>query len=369
MRYNWQQNDWTKFNYDVSKLEEKLYAFAEKSGRISGILKVLPKADHIQAMIHIMVAEAVKTSEIEGEYISRKDVLSSIRNNLGLNTSQATVKDKNAEGMATLITDIQNSYAETLTKEKLFDWHNMIFPMRSKINVGAWRTHEDPMQVVSGRVDKPTVHFEAPPSKQVPLEMDNFIQWFNDTAPKGVHEMKHAPIRSAISHLYFETIHPFEDGNGRIGRAIAEKVLSQTVGYPLLLSLSSTIEANKKAYYNALKVGQSSNEITDWLIYFIDVILMAQDESEALIDFTLKKAKLFDRYQRQLNDRQIKAIKRMLDEGPKGFEGGMTAKKYMRINQTSKPTATRDLQKLVELNVFKVEGEGRSTSYQIIFLD
>jgi Fic family protein len=199
--------------------------------------------------------------------------------------------------------------------------------------------------------------------------MDNFVQWFNDTAPKGINEMKHASIRSAISHLYFETIHPFEDGNGRIGRAIAEKVLSQTVGYPLLLSLSTTIEANKKAYYNALKIGQSGNEITDWLMYFIDVILKAQDESEALIEFTLKKAKLFDRYQGQLNDRQLKAVKRMLDEGPKGFEGGMTAKKYMRITQTSKPTATRDLQKLVESNVFRVEGDGRSTSYQINFFD
>jgi Fic family protein len=369
MRYNWQQKDWTKFTYDISKLDEKLYTFAEKSGRISGTLKAMSKEDHIQSMIHIMVAEAVKTSEIEGEYISRIDVLSSIRNNLGLNVNQATVKDKSAEGIAALITDVQNSFAEALTKEKIFDWHKMIFSVSSNINVGTWRTHEEPMQVVSGRIDKPTVHFEAPPSKQVPVEMDNFIQWLNNTAPKGIYEIKYAPIRSAISHLYFETIHPFEDGNGRIGRAIAEKVLSQTVGYPLLLSLSTTIEANKKAYYYALKTGQSSNEITDWLIYFIDVILKAQDESEALIDFTLKKAKLFDRYQVQLNDRQLKAVKRMLDEGPKGFEGGMTAKKYMRITQTSKPTATRDLQKLVELNIFRVEGDGRSTSYQINLLD
>lgn len=329
----------------------------------------MSKEDHIQAMIHVMVAEAIKTLEIEGEYLSRIDVLSSIRNNLGLHVNQAPVKDKSAEGMAALITDVQNSYAEVLTKEKLFDWHKMIFPVGSNTNVGIWRTHSEPMQVVSGRVDKPTVHFEAPPSKQISLEMDNFIQWFNNTAPKGISEIKHAPIRSAISHLYFETIHPFEDGNGRIGRAIAEKVLSQTVGYPLLLSLSTTLEANKKAYYNALKIGQSSNEITDWLIYFIDVILKAQDESEALIEFTLKKTKLFDRYQAQLNDLQLKAVKRMLDEGPKGFEGGMTAKKYMRITQTSKPTATRDLQKLVDLNVFKVEGDGRSTSYQINFLD
>ncbi|MDO7172627.1 Fic family protein [Mariniflexile sp. AS56] len=169
-----------------------------------------------------------------------------------------------------------------------------------------------------------------------------------------------------ISHLYFETIHPFEDGNGRIGRSIAEKALSQSVGYPLLLSLSATIEAKKKEYYNALKQGQSSNEITPWLEYFIDVILKSQDESESLIHFTLRKAKLFDHYESKLNERQLKAIKRMLEEGPKGFEGGMTAKKYMRITQTSKPTATRDLQKLVELKIFGVEGDGRSTSYQII---
>jgi Fic family protein len=367
MTYNWQQKDWTNFSYDISKLEDKLYAFAEKSGRINGILKTMSREDHAQTMINIMVAEAIKTSEIEGQYLSRIDVLSSIRNNLGLNVTPESVKDKNAEGMATLITDVQNSYAEKLTKEKLFDWHKMIFPTASSINIGAWRIHEDPMQVVSGRIDRPVVHFEAPPSKQIPLEMDNFIAWFNETAPNGSKMIKYAPIRSAISHLYFETIHPFEDGNGRIGRSIAEKALSQTTGYPGLLSLSATIEAKKKEYYNALKMGQSSNEITPWLEYFIDVILKAQDASEALIDFTLKKSKLFDYFESQLNDRQLKAIKRMLEEGPKGFEGGMTAKKYIRITQTSKPTATRDLQKLVELKVFKVDGDGRSTSYHINF--
>jgi len=243
----------------------------------------------------------------------------------------------------------------------------MVFPTTTALNVGKWRIHTEPMQVVSGRIDKPTVHFEAPPSKYVPLEMVNFITWFNTTAPNSLKPIIHAPIRSAISHLYFETIHPFEDGNGRIGRAIAEKALSQTVGYPVLLSLSSAIDANKKNYYNALKEAQQSNEITPWLNYFLTIILSAQDASEALIDFTLKKTKLFDRYQNHLNERQLKAIKRMLQEGTKGFKGGMTAKKYMRITQTSKPTATRDLHKLLALGVFKVEGDGRSTSYQIVF--
>lgn len=367
MTYNWQQKDWTTFSYNISKLEEKLYAFAEKSGRISGILKAMSKEDQAQAMINMMVSEAIKTSEIEGEYLSRNDVLSSVRNNLGLNINQERVKDKNAEGTATLITNVQNSYANTLTKKTLFNWHTLIFPNVTNINVGNWRTHAEPMQVVSGRIDKPTIHFEAPPSKQVPSEMDQFISWFNDTAPNGSKAIKYAPIRSAMSHLYFETIHPFEDGNGRIGRAIAEKALSQTVGYPVLLSLSVTIEANKKAYYEALKLGQRSNEITSWLIYFIDVILESQDASEALIAFTLQKAKLFDRFEKQLNERQLKVVKRMLEEGPKGFEGGMTAKKYMRITQISKPTATRDLQKLLDMGLFKVEGEGRSTSYQINF--
>ncbi|WP_242204218.1 Fic family protein [Aestuariivivens insulae] len=368
MKYNWQQKDWTKFSYDINRLEERLYAFAEKSGLISGILKAMPKEAHVQTTIDILVAEAIKTSEIEGEYLSRKDVTSSIRNNLGINIKEEQVKDKEAKGMANLITDVQNSYAAVLTQEKLFDWHKMIFPYAKNIRVGGWRTHKEPMQVVSGRIDKPTVHFEAPPSERVPMEMNNFIDWFNKTSPYGNAPIKYAPIRSAISHLYFETIHPFEDGNGRVGRAIAEKALSQTVGSPLLLSLSVAIEAKKKDYYEALKEGQSSNEITAWLEYFIDVILQAQDNSEALIDFTLKKTKLFDVYQERFNDRQLKAVKRMLQEGPGGFEGGMTAKKYMRITQTSKATATRDLQKLSELGIFEVKGDGRSTSYYIKFV-
>jgi len=268
--------------------------------------------------------------------------------------------------MAKLIIDVQNTYAKILTKEQLFVWHQMVFPIATNLNVGKWRTYKEPMQVVSGRIDKPTVHFEAPLSQQVPEEMSDFINWFNKTAPKSTNPIIHAPIRSAISHLYFETLHPFEDGNGRIGRAISEKALSQTVGYPVLLSLSAAIDAKRKNYYEALKNALRSNEITPWLIYFIDVILNAQDASEALIDFTLKKAKLFDHYQNQLNDRQLKVINRMLEEGPKGFEGGMTAKKYIRIAHTSKPTATRDLQNLLSLGVFEVKGDGRSTSYQIL---
>lgn len=364
--YNWQKKDWPNFHYDLKVMEERLYTFAEKSGRISGLLKAISKEDYLEATIAVYVAEALKTSEIEGEYLSREDVMSSIKNNLGIKTD-SKIKDVQAKGMADLIIDVQNTYNERLAAAKLFHWHKMIFPTENGMNVGKWRTHDEPMQVVSGRLDKPIVHFEALPSGRVPLEMDNFIDWFNATAPNSSKTILQAPIRSALSHLYFETIHPFEDGNGRIGRAIAEKALSQTVGYPLLISLSTSIDTKKKFYYDALKEAQKSNEVTPWLDYFIDMILNAQDASEALIDFTLKKTKLFDNFKKQLNDRQLKIVKRMFQEGPQGFEGGMTAKKYMRIAQTSKPTATRDLQKMLDLGIFTVIGSGRSTSYEIVF--
>lgn len=365
--YNWQQKDWTQFSYQIEAVENALYAFTEKIGYMQGVLKLLPKEYHQQTLQDILVAEAIKTSEIEGEYLSRKDVLSSIKNNLGIVQKKEQVRDVHAKGIASMITSARKTFKKPLSKEMLFEWHEMIFPTATKIAVGTWRSHSEPMQVISGSIGKEKVHFEAPPSAQVPKEMDAFITWFNDTAPNGKTPIKYAPVRAAIAHLYFETIHPFEDGNGRIGRTIAEKALLQTVNTPLLISLSSTIEAEKNLYYNALKEGQRSNTITKWIVYFVNVVLLSQIESEKLINFTLQKTKFFDTYKDQLNERQIKVVNRMLKEGHKGFEGGMTAKKYMSIAKTSKPTATRDLQKLLELGVFKVYGSGRSTSYQIQF--
>jgi Fic family protein len=221
------------------------------------------------------------------------------------------------------------------------------------------------MQVVSGPIGKETVHYEAPPSSIVSAEMQRFIQWFNDTGKGAALEISKPAIRSAIAHLYFETIHPFEDGNGRIGRAISEKALSQGLGQPVLLSLSKTIEANKADYYQALKAAQRSNEITPWIRYFVGVVLAAQKEAEEQIDFTLKKAKFFDRYDAQLNDRQLRVLRRMLEEGPKGFDGGMSAKKYVAITKTSKATATRDLQDLADKGALVAVGGGRSTRYEV----
>ena len=165
--------------------------------------------------------------------------------------------------------------------------------------------------------------------------------------------------------MYFETIHPFEDGNGRIGRAIAEKALSQTIGRPILLSLSKAIEAKKKLYYASLEEAQKSNEITPWVNYFVTTILEAQTEAKNLVNFILIKSKFFDRFSPVLNERQLRVVQRMFEAGPSGFEGGMSAKKYMSIAKTSKATATRDLQQLSELQVFKVEGGGRGTNYSL----
>jgi Fic family protein len=364
--YNWQQNDWPLFHFSLESVEDELLEFAEKLGRVAGIVESLPEETRQETIVDMILAEAIKTSEIEGEYPSRKDVLSSIRKNLGLHHSPELIKDKSAAGLGELMIDVRNSFKEPLTGQKLIAWHKMLMGANKRITVGAWRNHEEPMQVVSGAVGKEKIHFEAPPSSKVPKEMKAFIKWFNDTSPGGRLEIKKAPVRSAIAHLYFESIHPFEDGNGRIGRAIAEKALSQTIGRPVVLSLSRAIESKKSDYYASLENAQRSNEITNWVEYFVKTLLAAQTEAEAQIEFTLKKTKFFDQFKNQLNGRQLVVIKRMLEEGIKSFEGGMNARKYISMTKTSKATATRDMQQLVEIGAFIPIGKGgRSTSYQV----
>lgn len=365
--YNWQQSNWPQFSFSLEKVEDDLLVFSEKVGRVSGVLEAFSEETRMEAIVDIILAEAIKTSEIEGEYPNRKEVLSSIRKNLGLHGSVEYIKDKSAAGLGELMIDVRKTVKEPLTEKKLFAWHKMLLGENKNIAVGCWRSHEDPMQVISGPIGKQKVHYEAPPSRQVPALMNAFIKWFNDTSPGGNLEIKKAPVRAAIAHLYFETIHPFEDGNGRIGRAIAEKALSQTIGRPVMLSLSRTIEAHKNDYYASLEKAQRSNEVTAWVEYFTKTALDAQIEAERQIDITLRKTKFFDKYKDQLNDRQRIVINRMLEEGPGGFIGGMNARKYIGITKTSKATATRDMQQLLEIEAFVLAGKagGRSTSYQI----
>lgn len=221
------------------------------------------------------------------------------------------------------------------------------------------------MQVVSGRIDRPTVHFEEPPSAEVPTEMARFIQWFNDTASGGPKTIPHPPVRSALAHLYFESIHPFEDGNGRIGRALSEKALSQGLDRPVVLSLSAAIDAERNAYYDALKSAQRGNEVSEWVRWFVGVVVKAQQGAEAQVRFVLRKSKFLQRHESKLNERQLKVVQRMFDAGPEGFIGGMNARKYVALTGTSKATSTRDLQQLASLGALVPVGGGRSTPYEL----
>jgi Fic family protein len=370
MAYNWQQNDWTIFDYDKDKFEEIALHFQEIAGQSMGYLKGLSLSEQDNSIVTLLVKEAIKTSAIEGELISRVDVISSIKKNLGYATPSIIIKDKRSEGIAELLVKSRESFADDISDEILFDWHKLLMRGNYAVEVGHWRTHQEPMQVVSGTMGKEKVHFEAPPSEIVSNEMNQFILWFNNTKPNGYSPNGYSPInnaiiRSAISHLYFESIHPFEDGNGRIGRIISEKALSQGIKRPILMSLSTAIESDKKAYYEALQQAQRSNKINNWIQYFGELIIKSQHEFIDSIAFSLKKAHFFDNKKAILNERQLKVIKRMIDEGEESFEGGMNARKYQAISKTSKATATRDLQDLLEKQILIAIGGGRSRNYQV----
>lgn len=367
MKYNWQLPGWPVFSFDITDVQPSILAFAKETGEITGMIQGLPNNLRQETLLQLMMSEALKTSEIEGEYISREDVLSSLRNNLGMNDKPVPVKDRRATGIAQLMTEVRKTFQEPLTINMLKTWHGLLMGGTPNINPGEWRKGNAPMQVISGPVGRETVHYEAPPSEQVPTEMEGFIEWYGSSVFPLKGEIAEGVLKSAIAHLYFESIHPFEDGNGRIGRAVAEKALSQSLDRPVMLSLSTTIEKNKKDYYNALREAQRSLDITHWIHYFTHVILDAQRDAKSTVQFTLKKARFFDHYREKLNERQSKAVLRMMEQGADGFEGGMTAKKYMGITRASKATATRDLQELYDLGVFTREGGGRSVHYHLNF--
>ncbi len=366
MTYAWQLDEWPEFTYLVEDSNEILLRHSEKTGYIEGLLKGLGEDLRLETLIRFYVQESLKTSEIEGEYLNRSDVYSSIKKNLGLIPPKSKVTDKRAKGIADLIQILHKTYNEPLSEQILFHWHRTLMFGNSRINIGQWRFHDDPMQVVSGSIGKEIVHYEAPPSKMVPQEMRKFIKWFNDTAPGNKSTISNPIVRSALAHLYFETIHPFEDGNGRIGRFISEKALSQGQGAPVILSLSNIIEPNKKKYYEELKKAQRTLNWSSWIKFFSDVVFEAQNDTVNQIEFTLKKIQFFEKYSSKLKDRQQKVLNKMFDAGYKGFEGGMNAKKYMSITSTSKATATRDLQQLFDLGVLKRAGAGRSVHYHLV---
>lgn len=367
MTWNWQQENWPNFIYDGEALALNETRFIHEAGMVHGAMKHLEEEDKSQLTIDLISNEAVTTSEIEGEKLNRDSVQSSIRRNFGLDADDRKVTLAE-QGIAAMMSDLYRHSGTALSEEQLCGWHAMLTRGRKDLtNIGAYRTTPNPMQVVSGPIGTPQVHFEAPPSHKVPMEMSRFLTWFNDTAPEGRQPMP-ALTRAGITHLYFESVHPFEDGNGRIGRALSEKALSQSMGRPTLIALSQTICRNRKAYYRALEDNNKALDITDWLIYFTQTVLDAQQYTQRLIDFLIAKTKLYDRLRGKLNERQGKALARMFREGLDGFEGGLSAENYLKITNTSRATATRDLQDLVELGALRKTGELKHTRYWLSVL-
>ncbi len=315
------------------------------SGVFAGTLRHLSTTDQEQLTIEAISSEALTTSEIEGEILDRASVQSSIRKQLGLATDNRKVAPAE-RGISEMMVNLYRSFAEPLSDEMLFGWHQMLFAERAGVReIGGYRSGKEPMEVVSGAVYAPKVHFEAPPSSKIRKEMKRFVRWFNDTAP-ATEEALPALTRAGIAHLWFESVHPFEDGNGRIGRAIAEKALAQGSGQPTPTALAATVLTRRKAYYDALEAANKQNEITAWLAWFAGIALEAQKRTAANVEFLIDKTKLLDRMRGQLNARQEKVLLRILQEGPEGFKGGLSAGNYVTISGASAATATRDLAEL-----------------------
>ena len=363
MRWNWQQDDWPLWRHDDQILARKEELFLLHAGRLTGVWSHLAEEDRAAASVEIVTAEAMKTSEIEGEYLDRASVQSSVRRAFGLNAERR--RGAAESGIADMLTDGFATGRVPLDEETLFRWHRMVCRGRDDLrDPGGWRRGGDPMQVVSGPLHRPRVHFEAPPADRVASEMARFVAWFNATAP-GAETPVPALARAGLAHLHFVSVHPFEDGNGRIARALSEKALAQAIGHPSLAALSVCIGKARAAYYQRLEANNNALEVTDWLDWFAGIVLEAQSHSLDLVDHLILKTRTMDRLRGQINERQTRALLRLFDAGPEGFEGGMSAANYTRITGASPATARRDLAALVELGALDRSGERRGTRYRL----
>jgi Fic family protein len=364
MTWNWQRPDWPQFTWKSARFAAAEQQFLVGGGTFVGAIKHLGEEDRNQLTVEAMSTEAVTTSEIEGEILDRASVQSSIQRQLGLAADNRRAAPAE-RGVSEMMVNLYKTFATPLSDDILFEWHRMLMSGRQDLaDVGRYRTSVEPMQIVSGAMGTPKIHFEAPPSGKVPSEMERFIAWFNRTAPAGPEPLP-ALTRAGVTHLYFESIHPFEDGNGRIGRALAEKSLAQSLGQPSLIALAATILARRARYYAALEAANKGNEITEWLAWFAGTTIEAQRSTLALIEFLIDKTKLLDRIRGLLNERQEKALLRMFKEGPEGFEGGLSAGNYSTITGASPATTTRDLADLTEKGALVREGERRHARYKL----
>lgn len=363
--YIHQRGDWPRFRWSHDQVVQQLASVRHRQGRLIGRMEALGFTLRTEAVLQSLTEEVLKSSEIEGEILNKDQVRSSIARRLGMDIGAATPADRHVEGVVEMMLDATQEYRAPLTAQRLFDWHAALFPtgrsgMR-RITVGAWReTNADPMQVVSGPVGRERVHYEAPPAEKLKHETEAFLGWFNQEEP--IDEV----LKAAIAHLWFVTIHPFEDGNGRIARAIADMALARSENSPQrFYSMSAQIHMERNAYYDVLEATQKGDlDITNWLEWFLGCLSRAFDGAETILGSVLKKARFWERHGgEEFNERQRKVLNRLLD----GFEGKMTSSKWAALGKCSQDTASRDIDDLVKRGILaKDAAGGRSTSYSLI---
>lgn len=369
MSYIWQNRSWPKFTWDSESLLKDLGRTRFAQGALLAEIKKLGFDIQQSARADILVEEALKTSAIEGEILEPDAVRSSVGRRLGLpNAGLYDKRDQKADGVVDILLDATMNYNRIITPDQLWSWHAALFPTGYsglvKINIAAWRKDEKgPMQVVSGPMGREKVHYEAIPANRVHGEMNTFLLWINgESSLDGV-------IKAGLAHLWFLSIHPFDDGNGRIARTLTDMLLAKDEQNPQrLYSLSSRIMAERNGYYDILEVTQGgTGDITHWLQWFLECMHRAIINSRTLLENILIKAAFWKEFaQTPLNERQIKVLNRLLDAGLNGFEGGLKNKKYMGMAHTSRATAQRELADLVEKKILiRLPGGGRSVSYDL----
>ena len=365
-RYIWQLPFWPDLRWDEQALLTPLGEVRYAQGKLYGALDAIGFEDSRQELeVESLVEEAVTTSAIEGEQLPRKAVRSSVARRLGLSTAGLPAPSRSVDGVVEVLLDATANFEKPLTLKRLKGWQAALFPGgysgMNKIRVGQWRT--GPMQVVSGPHGNERIHFEAPPAEVVNEEVKRFLQWWKNSPGR-----LHGVIRAGIAHLRFETIHPFEDGNGRVGRVLADMALAQAEAQPRrFYSLSAQVLEERDEYYRNLeKVQKGNGEITGWILWFLGCLERSLERSQLQVQKALVRTRFWQHLAGQdLNSRQAKAVDRLLEAGKDGFEGGLSNAKYRRMTKAAKVTASRDLADLVQRGIMIRKGEGRATRYDL----
>ena len=369
--YIHQRSDWPNFTWNHEKLGPMLGHVRHRQGRLIGRMEGLGFVSQNEAVLATLTQDVLKSSEIEGEILNPDQVRSSIARRLGIDIAGAIPADRDVEGVVEMMLDATQHFTEPLTEERLFGWHAALFPTGyggiHPIRVGAWRDDSrGAMQVISGPISREKVHFEAPAARRLQHEMDAFLVWVNNARSANGNEVIDPVLKAALAHLWFVTIHPFDDGNGRIARAIADWALARSEGSSQrFYSMSSQIRVERRAYYDMLERTQKSTlDITEWLVWFLACLDRAITATEATLGAVFRKAAFWDKHaDGPINERQKKMLNKLFD----GFDGKLTSTKWAIIAKCSQDTAQRDIQSLIDQGILvKDAAGGRSTSYSLI---